>query len=185
MNERLSPVGGPAGLRIVRVFDAPRELVWKEWTEPHRFADWFGGPDCQVPLSTVAMDLRPGGAWTATTLGFGPERRAVRWHGRYLEVVEPERLAFTIRSTFVGRTADLVTVGLVDLGDERAEMLFVQQGQRSPEQYDEARDQWSLEFDHIEERLAENRPGDARRTLHSQSPHSQSPRLRDHPRGSA
>jgi uncharacterized protein YndB with AHSA1/START domain len=29
------------GIEITRVFDAPRERVWKEWTEPERFADWF------------------------------------------------------------------------------------------------------------------------------------------------
>ena len=38
-------------LTITRVFDAPRERVWKEWTEPERFADWFGGAECEVPLS--------------------------------------------------------------------------------------------------------------------------------------
>ncbi len=29
------------GITITRVFDAPRERVWKEWTEPEGFADWF------------------------------------------------------------------------------------------------------------------------------------------------
>ena len=37
------------GITITRVFDAPRERVWKEWTEPERFADWFGGPEAEVP----------------------------------------------------------------------------------------------------------------------------------------
>ena len=37
------------GIRISRVFDAPRERVWREWTEPERFADWYGGPQCEVP----------------------------------------------------------------------------------------------------------------------------------------
>ena len=37
------------GLAIRRVFDAPREAVWREWTEPERFADWFGAPDGRVP----------------------------------------------------------------------------------------------------------------------------------------
>lgn len=180
MIERLFPVGGPTGIRIVRVFDAPRELVWREWTEPHRFADWFGGPDCLVPLSTVAIDLRPGGAWTATTLDFGPDRRRVRWEGHYLEVVEPARLAFTIRGPYGGRSADVVTVGLADLGDGRAEMLFVQQGQRSPAQYEDARAQWSLEFDCIEDHLAEHRGRHADRSLHQRSP-----QLRDDPKDSA
>jgi uncharacterized protein YndB with AHSA1/START domain len=33
------------GITVTRVFDAPRERVWKEWTEPERFADWFGGTE--------------------------------------------------------------------------------------------------------------------------------------------
>ena len=52
-----SPAGpGEVGITIVRVFDAPRERVWREWIEPASFADWFGGRDGEVPLSTVSMD---------------------------------------------------------------------------------------------------------------------------------
>ena len=83
------------GITITRTFDAPRELVWKEWTEPERFADWFGGPETEVPLSTVSMDVRAGGAWRATMLAGAP-RREIQWEGEYHEVVEPERLVFTI-----------------------------------------------------------------------------------------
>jgi uncharacterized protein YndB with AHSA1/START domain len=50
------------GISVTRVFDAPRERVWREWTEPERFADWFGGPDAEVPLSSVSMDVRKGGS---------------------------------------------------------------------------------------------------------------------------
>ena len=49
------------GLEITRVFDAPREEVWREWTEPERFAGWYGGPEADNPLDTVSMDVRPGG----------------------------------------------------------------------------------------------------------------------------
>ena len=79
------------GLEITRVFDAPREEVWREWTEPERFADWYGGAEADNPLDTVSMDVRPGGAWRLTMF-FGPERREIRWQGEYREVVEPERL---------------------------------------------------------------------------------------------
>ena len=81
----------PVGIAITRVFDAPRERVWKEWTEASRFAGWFGGPGIVVPVTSVSIDLRPGGAWEATTLAFGRDGRDVRWHGRYLEIVTPER----------------------------------------------------------------------------------------------
>ena len=84
-----------AGITITRVFDAPRERVWREWTEPERFADWFGGAESEVPVSTVSMDVRPGGAWRATMFA-GPGRREIQWKGEYREVVEPERLVFTI-----------------------------------------------------------------------------------------
>jgi uncharacterized protein YndB with AHSA1/START domain len=49
----------------------------------------------EVPLSTVSMDVRPGGAWRATMFA-GPDRREIQWKGEYLEVVEPERLVFTV-----------------------------------------------------------------------------------------
>src|SRR5260370_1086684 len=80
---------GGGGLKISRVFDAPRRLVWKEWTEPSRFADWFGGTETEVPLSTVSIDLMPGGAWRATTLSYGPDCRDICWEGEYLEIIEP------------------------------------------------------------------------------------------------
>ena len=57
---------GTGGFTTMRVFHAPRERVWLEWTEPERFADWFGGLECEIPLSTVSLDVRPGGAWRAT-----------------------------------------------------------------------------------------------------------------------
>jgi uncharacterized protein YndB with AHSA1/START domain len=114
----------------------------------------LAGPETEVPPSSVSIDLRPGGAWTATTLSYGPERRDIRWDGVYLELVEPERLAFTIRGIQDDQSADEVTVSLAELGDRRTEMLFRQQGHRTPEQYAHAREQWSAEFDHIAGRLA-------------------------------
>lgn len=142
-----------AGITITRVFDAPRHLVWKEWTEPTRFADWFGGPEIEVPPSTVSIDLRPGGAWSATTLSYGPDGRDIRWYGEYLEIIEPELLAFTIRGIQDAQTPDEVTVILTDLGDGRTEMRFRQQGQRTAEQYERARERWSTEFDRIAARM--------------------------------
>jgi uncharacterized protein YndB with AHSA1/START domain len=82
------------GIAITRVLDAAVERVWREWTDPQAFADWFGGLDGEVPLSTVFMDVRPGGAWSLTMFA-GPERREIHWHGEYREVIEPERLVLT------------------------------------------------------------------------------------------
>src|SRR5436305_5937215 len=82
------------GIRISRVFDAPRERVWREWTEPERFADWYGGPQCEVPLDSVSMDVRAGGRWRLTMF-VPPDQRRIDWKGEYLEVIAPERLVFT------------------------------------------------------------------------------------------
>jgi len=140
------------GITMTRVFDAPREHVWREWTEPERFADWFGGPTSEIPLSTVSMDVRPGGRWRATMFA-DPGRREIRWKGEYREVAEPERLVFTV-SDQPGEVYELVTVVLTDLGDGRTEMHFEQRGSLSPEVYEAAEKGWSGFFDRIAERLA-------------------------------
>jgi uncharacterized protein YndB with AHSA1/START domain len=140
------------GVTLTRVFDAPRERVWKEWTEPDRFADWFGGPQVEVPLSTVEMEVRPGGRWRATMV-----IRSLRWEshfrGEYIEVDEPSRLVFTVTDQ-PEEIYDMVTVELVDLGDGRTEMRFEQRGGMTPEQYERAGKGWGAFFDRIAERLA-------------------------------
>jgi uncharacterized protein YndB with AHSA1/START domain len=145
--------GPAAGIRLRRVFEAPRELVWKEWTEPCRFAGWFGGAETEVPLATVSIDLRPGGTWKATTLGYGLERRDICWSGWYLEIIEPERLSFTIGTPPDCHALEVVTVRLTDLGG-RTEMQFRQRGHLTAKQYEQAAAAWSAEFDHITTRLS-------------------------------
>jgi uncharacterized protein YndB with AHSA1/START domain len=151
-----SPTSGTEaepGITMTRVFDAPRERVWKEWTEPERFADWYGGSEAEVPVSTVSMDVREGGAWRATMFA-GPDRREIQWTGEYREVVEPERLVFTV-SDRPDDAYELVIVVLNDLGDGRTEMVFQQRGGMSPEQYERAGQGWSGFFDRMAERLAD------------------------------
>ena len=139
------------GITIVRVFDAPRDRVWKEWTEPERFADWFGGTESEVPLSSVSMDVQPGGSWRLTMHAV---RGEIHWHGEYHEVVEPGRLVFTVTDQ-PGTSREIVIVELTDLGDGRTEMHFEQRGGGlSPEEYERAGQGWSGFFDRIAERLA-------------------------------
>jgi uncharacterized protein YndB with AHSA1/START domain len=139
------------GIVIVRVLDAPRERVWREWTEPERFADWFGGP-AEVPPATVAMDVRKGGRWRATMF-VGPGRHEIRWTGEYREVVEPERLVFTVSDQPGDDRYELVTVVLTDLGDGRTEMRFTQEGQLPPARYRQTGRGWSSFFDRMAGRL--------------------------------
>jgi uncharacterized protein YndB with AHSA1/START domain len=153
MAERPIPrAAAEAGITITRVFDAPRERVWKEWTEPERFADWFGGTESEVPLSSVSMDVRQGGSWRLT---MHAARGEIQWRGEYREVVEPERLVLTISDQPGEEEYELVTVVLTDLGDGRTEMHLEQRGRMTPEQYERAGQGWSTFLDRIAERLAD------------------------------
>jgi uncharacterized protein YndB with AHSA1/START domain len=137
---------------MTRVFDAPRERVWKEWTEPERFADWYGGAEAEIPIETVSMDVREGGAWRATMIA-GPQRHEIHWKGRYREVVEPKLLVLTV-SDQPDEVYELVTVVLVDLDDGSTEMLFRQRGHLSSQVYERAEKGWTSFFDRMQERLA-------------------------------
>lgn len=133
-------------------FEAPREEVWREWTEPERFADWYGGPDFPIPLDTVVMDVREGGKWNLVMIA-GP--REIHWDGEYIEVKEPERLVFTVSDQPEEDVYDLCTVVLTDLDGDRTEMLFQQSGgHMSAEAYRRAAQGWSGFFERIAERLA-------------------------------
>jgi uncharacterized protein YndB with AHSA1/START domain len=143
----------PLGFTLTRVFHAPRERVWREWTEPERFADWFGGPEADVPLDSVAMDVRPGGAWRATMFA-GPGRREIRWAGAYREVIAPERLVLTFSDRPEEDAHELVIVQLRDLGDGRTEMVVQQHGDMRPSDYERAQSGWGVFFDRMAERLA-------------------------------
>ena len=142
---------GRYGIAITRVFDAPRERVWREWTEPERFADWFGGPQSHVPLASVAMDVREGGRWRLTMFAGA---REIHWIGEFHEVSPPERLVFTVTDMPHDERREVVTVDLADLGDGRTEMRFEQRGHKRPDEYDSTERGWGVFFARLDERLA-------------------------------
>jgi uncharacterized protein YndB with AHSA1/START domain len=80
-----------AELVITRVFDAPRSLVFKAWTEPDRAARWWG-PQGFTTLHCT-MDVRIGGAFRVCMRS--PDGTEYWKQGVYREVSEPERLVFT------------------------------------------------------------------------------------------
>jgi uncharacterized protein YndB with AHSA1/START domain len=140
------------GITMTRVFDAPRELVFAAWTEPERFAYWFGGAGTEVPTSSVAMDVRPGGQWKATMLLDNDQR--IDWHGEFREVDAPARLVLTI-SDQPGDVFELLTVELKDLGGGRTEMSFSQTGgQMDVQGYEGAMNGWTGFFEALTQHLA-------------------------------
>jgi uncharacterized protein YndB with AHSA1/START domain len=110
-----NPIVEPAEreLVITRVFDAPRELVFKAWTDPRHAIKWWGPRD--YPATHLEMDVRPGGTWrkhlTSTQTG-----KELRQRGVFREVVAPERLVFTYAWEEEGERGleTLVTVTLAE-----------------------------------------------------------------------
>jgi uncharacterized protein YndB with AHSA1/START domain len=82
---------GEREIVITRVFDAPRELVFKAWTEPQHLARWFGPKGWTNPVCEV--DVRIGGAWRIVMRA--PDGGEYPCGGVYREIVPPERLVFT------------------------------------------------------------------------------------------
>jgi len=78
-------------IRMTRTFDAPRERVFRAWTEPEQLAKWWGPKGFTVPDHTI--DVRPGGAWRTTMRS--PEGNDHVVAGVYREITPPERLVFT------------------------------------------------------------------------------------------
>lgn len=77
-------------LLMERVFDAPRELVWKAFSEPQQIAQWWGPKGWTVPISN--MDFRVGGTWHYCMRGPGGEES---WgKAIYREIVEPQRFVY-------------------------------------------------------------------------------------------
>lgn len=82
------PTGKP--FAISRTFDAPRELVWKAWTEAERLPLWWGPKGC--PITVRQLDLRPGGIFLYS-MGLP---NGDTWWGRfeYREIERPGRLVY-------------------------------------------------------------------------------------------
>jgi len=77
---------------ITRVFGAPRELVFKAWTEPKHMAQWWGPHGFTNPV--CELDVRPGGAYRIVMRDSDGVDYPVK--GVYREVVKPERLVMTV-----------------------------------------------------------------------------------------
>jgi len=76
---------------ITRVFDAPRQLVWKAWTEPRHFARWYGPKGFTTPVCRI--DLRVGGKYLNCMRS--PEGQDFWTTGVFREIAAPERLVMT------------------------------------------------------------------------------------------
>jgi len=78
-------------LVLSRLIDAPREKLYRAWTEPALLKQWFAPLPYTTPV--VELDMRPGGA--SFVVMRAPDGTDLPNHGVYLEIVRNERIVFT------------------------------------------------------------------------------------------
>ena len=99
-------------LFITHLFDAPRELVFRAWTDPEQLIHWYAPDGCTIEFKTI--EVREGGTFHSCI--HDPIHGDCWIKGVYEEVVFPERLVFSmvltnehgysVESTDVGKPAD-------------------------------------------------------------------------------
>ncbi len=95
---------------MIRVFDAPRELVWKAYTDPEAIPQWWGPRRDTTRVDK--MDVRPGGAWRYVSRDGDGNEYAFR--GEYREVVRPDRLVATFEFEPMPGHVSVETLTLVE-----------------------------------------------------------------------
>jgi uncharacterized protein YndB with AHSA1/START domain len=150
-------------LHITRVFDAPRELVWKVMTDPEHMKHWCGPR--QFVARNIENDPRPGGKWRLClhTDGFdtgdGVLRQFdLRQGGENREVIEPERLVYTFKwedNPGLSSNVETVITITLDENDGKTTMNFHQAFFVTTGDRDGHMRGWNSSFDKLGDHLLE------------------------------
>jgi len=138
-------------LEIVRVFNAPRALVFKAWLDPKQVAQWWGPEGFSSPV--CELDVRPGGAIRVVMQA--PEGEQYPMGGNYEEIDEPKRLVLYTQAEDPSGAAILrnrVTLTFEDLGSKTRQTLrvkVVQATQRSKPMTDGHQQGWSESLERL------------------------------------
>lgn len=125
------------GLVITRIFDAPRTLVFKAWTDPKQVIKWWGPKNFTAPVCKI--DLRVGGEYLFCMRS--PEGKEYWSKGAYKEIVEPERIVFT--DSFADEEGNMVSASAYGMeGDWPLELQVIVT-------FDEQKDQTSFTLRHM------------------------------------
>ena len=150
-------------LMITRVFDAPRELVWKAWTAPEHFKRWWGPKDYTCPF--CEMDFRVGGKYLNCMRS--PDGQDVWSTGVYREIVPMERIVFTdcfadekgnvVPATHYGLSPDFPLEMLISVTfeeeDGKTKMTLKHTGLPATPEGEGAQQGWNESFDKLAEGL--------------------------------
>jgi len=150
---------GKKELFIIRVFDAPRELVWKAWSEPEHFKRWWGPKTFTAP--ECKLDFRVGGKYLACMRA--PDGKDYWSTGVYREIVPLQRIVYTdnfadekgkiVPASFYGMPGDfpdetVVTVTFEDLGG-KTRMTLRHAGMPAGKMSELAEQGWNESFDKL------------------------------------
>jgi uncharacterized protein YndB with AHSA1/START domain len=149
---------------VTRIIDAPRERVFKAWTDPDQLAEWWGPAGFSTPRSSVSIDARPGGRWTATMKSDGEDGTEIPFYGVYEELELPAVLSFTLidenHAEFdpddPEKGTERVRVVFNDLDGEKTEIVFRQVGYLPDDQIELSKQGWLSFFDCLADHLAKS-----------------------------
>jgi uncharacterized protein YndB with AHSA1/START domain len=144
-------------LEIVRIFDAPRKLVYTAWTTPEHLAKWSAPEGFTIPEATT--NFQKGGTYYAHMRSPAGEDHRVQ--GKYLEIVEGKRIVMThagLNGACNIGPETTITVTFEDLGD-KTRMTFVQEGFASAASRDGHEQGWNSCFNLLAVLLERLRPG--------------------------
>jgi uncharacterized protein YndB with AHSA1/START domain len=139
-------------ITITRVYDAPRESLWRAWTEPERLARWWGPPGWRTDVADVRMEVRPGGVFRVTSVA--EDGSAMTVEGVYREVEEPVRLVLEEHGEGAWHDGAVSELTLTDLGDGRTEMAFRTNIRTTEEMAGHAQAGLAASLDRLAEHLA-------------------------------
>jgi uncharacterized protein YndB with AHSA1/START domain len=138
---------------ITRLFDAPREQVFRAWTDPDQVAAWYGPEHLDTPRERIRIDLRVGGRYELTMVQRDGGREFPIGY-EIVELVEPELIV--MRSDPMPEAGmHEGTVLRVELHEhERGTRMVLRDGPYPPEAVGHAGAGWGAAFDKLAARVA-------------------------------
>jgi len=146
-------------ITITRTFDAPRERVWEQWTDPNHYMCWWGPKDFTAPYAK--LDLRPGGKYLSCMRG--PDGKEYWDAGKYEEIDNLKRIVYTdffadehgnpVAPSYYGMKGDepvemAVQVNLEDIGG-KTRLTLEQCGLTDRDMLDQSKEGWNQSFDKL------------------------------------
>lgn len=143
-------------LVITRTFDAPRELVYRAFTDPDQLARWFGPVGFSVPRDTVDIDARVGGHQRFVMVSDDDPAMTSPVNATFTEVTENELLVGTETAEGMpGMEGPVTMTARLEFHDEGGRTrLVIRQGPYSEETEVMAREGWNSSFTKLDALLA-------------------------------